>query len=222
MKKTLSFFLLFFICQNISFAEVHVENLPAEAQLIDKVWRVVDGDTLKLESDEVVRLIGLDAPEAFFNRKLYKESRKTGQKIQDTQAAGKIASKYLKELLEGRKVRLEFDEKKRDKYGNLLAYVYLENGTSVNALLLHKGYATVMSSAPNVRHQEWFQKLQEGARKNSRGFWKNSKQPSSIAATVYKTVEPMMSLAKVSATALPTAFDSNSAKAPKLSYYLVF
>ncbi len=61
---------------------------------------------------------------------------------------------------------------KRDKYGRLLAYVYQEDGTFVNAWLVENGYAMVMTVPPNVRHQELFLKLQREAREARKGLWR--------------------------------------------------
>ncbi len=57
----------------------------------------------------------------------------------------------------------------RDRYGRLLAYVYLEDGTFVNAWLVENGYAMVMTIPPNVRNQDVFLKLQREAK---RGLWR--------------------------------------------------
>ncbi len=57
----------------------------------------------------------------------------------------------------------------RDRYGRLLAYVFLKDGTFVNAWLVEYGYAQVMTVPPNVRYQELFLKLQREARQAGRG-----------------------------------------------------
>ncbi len=62
---------------------------------------------------------------------------------------------------------------KRDKYGRLLAYVYLEDGTFVDAWLVEHGYAQVMTVPPNVKYQDLFLKLQREAREAKRGLWKS-------------------------------------------------
>ena len=64
---------------------------------------------------------------------------------------------------------LEFDVKQRDRDGRLLAYVYLEDGTFVNAWLVEQGYAQVMTVPPNVKHHELFLKLQKEATEAGRG-----------------------------------------------------
>ena len=68
-----------------------------------------------------------------------------------------------------RSVRLEFDVEQLDKYGRILAYIYPEDGTFVNAWLVENGYAMVMTIPPNVKHEGLFWKLQREAR---RGLWR--------------------------------------------------
>jgi len=67
---------------------------------------------------------------------------------------------------------LEFDVQQVDRYNRLLAYVYLEEGTFVNAWLVEHGFAQVMTVPPNVKHQELFLKLQREAREAGRGLWR--------------------------------------------------
>lgn len=128
-----------------------------------KVKKVVDGDTFWLDDGSEkglkVRLIGVDAP----------ESRKTGNK--DVGYFGKEAKNYLTNLLFGKSVRLEYDVDKTDRYGRTLAYVYLEDGTFVNAHLVKYGYATILTVPPNVKYADYFLKLQAEARENNRGLW---------------------------------------------------
>ncbi|MDI6606193.1 MAG: thermonuclease family protein, partial [Candidatus Omnitrophota bacterium] len=59
----------------------------------------------------------------------------------------------------------------RDIYKRLLAYVYLEDGTFVNAQILKQGYASLMTIPPNVKYAELFLKLYREARENRRGLW---------------------------------------------------
>jgi micrococcal nuclease len=59
----------------------------------------------------------------------------------------------------------------RDRYGRLLAYVYLPNGTMFNAVLADKGYAQMATFPPNVRYVEVFRALQADARAARRGLW---------------------------------------------------
>jgi micrococcal nuclease len=129
------------------------------------VKKIVDGDTFWIddgtEKGIKIRLTGVDAP----------ESRNTGTK--EIAYFGKEASSYLSGLIGGKRVRLEYDVGHYDKYGRTLAYVYLDDGTFVNAKLVREGYATVMTVPPNVKYADTFLKLERKARKQNRGMWKN-------------------------------------------------
>ena len=76
-------------------------------------------------------------------------------------------------MVDGRRVRLELDVEERDRYGRLLAYVYLARPPRlfVNAELVRQGYATVATFPPNVRHVDTFVRLQREAREAGRGLW---------------------------------------------------
>ncbi len=134
--------------------------------------RVIDGDTIQLESGERVRLIGIDTPEVHESDKLYRDSRKTGQGADTIKAMGKRAWQFTRSLVEGQRLRLEFDVERHDKYGRLLAYVYLKDGTFVNAQIIKQGYASIMTIPPNVKYADLFLKLYQEARNNQRGLWK--------------------------------------------------
>ncbi len=69
-------------------------------------------------------------------------------------------------------VRLEFDVQQVDRYNRLLAYVYLEDGTFVNAWLVENGFAQVMTVPPNVKHEGLFRRLQREAREAGRRLWR--------------------------------------------------
>lgn len=127
------------------------------------VTKIVDGDTFRADDGSekgiIIRLIGVDAP----------ESRNAGRKA--IGYYGQQSKEYLTKLLENKKVRLEYDVDKTDQYNRILAYVYLPDGTFVNAEVVKQGYAMVMTIPPNVRYAEKFLKLERRARKYNRGLW---------------------------------------------------
>ena len=127
------------------------------------VTKVIDGDTFWADDGSEkgikIRLIGVDAP----------ESRNVFKKV--VGYFGKESKQYMTSLIAGKKVRLVYDIDPLDQYGRTLAYVYLQDGTFVNAELVKQGYAMVMTVPPNVKYAEKFVKLERRARKNNRGLW---------------------------------------------------
>ncbi|MDD5465776.1 MAG: thermonuclease family protein [Candidatus Omnitrophica bacterium] len=136
------------------------------------VTRAIDGDTLVLENNEKVRLIGIDTPEMHESNKLYRDAQRSGQSIETIKQLGRQSYEFTKKLVEGKRVRLEFDVERYDKYKRILAYVYLEDGTFVNARIVEEGYASLMTYPPNVKYADLFVKLYRQARQNQRGLWK--------------------------------------------------
>ena len=67
---------------------------------------------------------------------------------------------------------MEHDAEKKDRYGRTLAYVYLEDGTFLNAEIVKEGYARIATFPPNVKYAELFLGLEQEARRNNRGLWK--------------------------------------------------
>lgn len=135
------------------------------------VQRVIDGDTLKLSNGERVRLIGVDTPEVHYSDKLLKDANRSGKDIRTIQALGRKASDFTKDLCLGKRVRLEFDVDKRDRYRRLLAYVYLEDGVFVNGRIIAEGFGQTMTIPPNVKYSGYFLKLQKEARGGRKGLW---------------------------------------------------
>jgi micrococcal nuclease len=119
-----------------------------------------------------VRLIGIDTPEMHESEKLYRDSARSKQDISTIQKLGRRAYEFTKNLVEGKRVSLEFDVEKHDKYGRLLAYVYLKDGTFVNAKIVEEGYASLMTFPPNVKYADLFLKLYQEARNYRKGLWR--------------------------------------------------
>jgi len=135
------------------------------------VTRAVDGDTLVLENNERVRLIGIDTPEMHESNKLNRDAQRSGQDVQIIKQLGRRSYEFTKKLVEGKRVKLEFDVERFDKYKRILAYVYLLDGTFVNALIVQEGYASLMTYPPNVKYADEFLRLYRQARENKRGLW---------------------------------------------------
>jgi len=123
-----------------------------------RLKRVIDGDTLELESGEKVRLIGINTPEV--------ASRFTEQ-----QAGGQDAKKWLKGRLGSPDILLEYGEQLYDKYDRLLAHCFLENGDYINARLLEMGHAMLTLTPPNLRYAERLIAAQKQAENKRLGIW---------------------------------------------------
>lgn len=156
-------------------SEAFCGNIPRPANAIQaRVIRVIDGDTIGVGlpsgARDSVRFIGIDAPELHANR-----SRRQGtdplNRPEVVRALGERARQFAVMWLAGRDVWLVFDAERRDRYGRLLAYVWLPGGASFNVLTVREGYAQVMTVPPNVRHAGVFLACEREARAAGRGLW---------------------------------------------------
>jgi micrococcal nuclease len=127
---------------------------PPEARVV----RVIDGDTAVLEGGARVRFLGIDAP----------EMERDGQ---PAEFMAHQAKDYVAGLIQGKTVRLEYDREHYDRYGRLLAYLFLPDGAMVNLAVVRQGLARVYSQAPNLRHQEALNAAQQEAMAAGRGLW---------------------------------------------------
>ncbi len=163
MKLAISFLLLLLSSGNLLWCNQHLKNGDYQFFVVTKV---VDGDTFWIDDGSEkglkIRLIGIDAP----------ESRKSRNKA--IGAFGKESKAFATKLLLNKKVRLEFDVGRYDRFKRTLAYVYLEDGSFVNLILIKEGYATVMTVPPNVKYADLFLKLQREAMKKQKGLWKEN------------------------------------------------
>lgn len=125
------FYFSLFFAATVNFSYYQKENVPdnekseiSEILYPSKITAVIDGDTVKVqfkngrpencEKNEIVRLIGVNTPEL----NLY-------------------TNRYYKEEVN---IQLDNISAMRDKYGRLLAYVWLCNSTLLNKNLIEDGY----------------------------------------------------------------------------------
>jgi len=128
-----------------------------------KVSGVVDGDTVKLSIEgkiETIRLIGIDTPETVHPSK-------------PVECFGVEASNKAKQLLSGKTVSLETDASQgtRDRFGRLLGYIILADGTNFNKLMIEQGYAYEYTYSTSYKYQSEFKSAQQYAKANSIGLW---------------------------------------------------
>ncbi|RTZ61465.1 MAG: hypothetical protein DSZ32_01930, partial [Gammaproteobacteria bacterium] len=137
------------------------------------VERVVDGDTVRLDNGDLVRLIGINAPEL-----------RHGQHV--AEAYARQATDALAGLVEDRKVRLEPGVERLDRYKRRLAYLFLPDGADVQKKLLEQGLAFVIAVPPDIRRADEYLAAENTARDAGRGLWARAdhlfKDPKSLSA----------------------------------------
>ena len=125
-----------------------------------QVVEVTDGDTIVVRlagrATEDVRYIGIDTPESNPDVPL--------------ECFGHEASDANEELVGGETVRLRFGPERRDRYGRLLAYVYLGE-LFVNAELVERGFARSLTISPNDQFAPLMRELEEAAGRQGIGLW---------------------------------------------------
>ena len=139
------------------------------------ITKVFDGDTFEAEINgkkEKVRMLGIDTPEKFDSDKLTRDMERTKKDSETIKKLGELSSQFTRKLLEGKKVLLEPDKSQddKDKYGRLLRYVYLEDGTFVNEKIVAEGYAVVFRKFKVSKEKELID-AETDARKGKKGLW---------------------------------------------------
>ncbi|RMD45751.1 MAG: thermonuclease [Aquificota bacterium] len=192
MKKNKYILVVLLLIFNISFS-VELPSLFKKNEKIKpdfvkaKVVKVIDGDTIVVKIPKTtfndrktlknlkfrVRLIGIDTPESRVNRRAKIQSKETGEKVKKIVKLGKIAKEFTKKLLpKGKAIFLEFDVEPQDKYGRLLAYIWLPDGKMVNKEIICNGFAFPLTVPPNVKYEKEFLKCFKKARKERKGLWR--------------------------------------------------
>lgn len=175
--------------------ETSISTPSGEIKNLYKVVKVIDGDTVQLDiggKRETLRLIGLDTPESVDPRK-------------PVQCFALEASKKAKEILSGKKVSLEADGTQGDKdnYNRLLRYVFLEDGTNFNKLMISEGYGHEYTYNKPYKYREEFKLAETEATLNKKGLWADK----ACLVTITPTAAPEV---KAVATSAPVKKISSS------------
>lgn len=136
------------------------EDVKGEEVEKMRVIRVIDGDTIELSNSQIVRYIGIDAPETSKGEDCYSDEAKNKNE----------------ELVLGREIELEKDVSDKDKYGRLLRYVYISNPENksdtifVNDYLVREGYAKAISYPPDTTHSQELKQTEREAFEEGKGI----------------------------------------------------
>ncbi len=109
-----------------------------------KVVEVTEGNILVLDNGSKVKLIGV--------------------------GTGVQAGLFIRKWVEGKEVKLRYDQEKMKKNGQLLAYVYLPDGRFLNAEIIKQGYASI-NKEMDFKYIEVFEHYQREAKEKKRGMW---------------------------------------------------
>jgi len=168
VSATLTSVALFAGCATFTSTNVALKHDPpdraADSANLRKVVRIVDGDTIILDSKEKVRLIGVDTPETVHPSKA-------------VQCFGSEAKTFLRSMLEGKTIRLSLDpryakQNHKDKYGRTLGYVYLDDGRLLNVEIIRLGYGRAYTRFP-FQYAAQFVDVEKTAQRNGAGLWSN-------------------------------------------------
>lgn len=132
-------------------ARAELGSLRADLASSRTIERAIDGDTIVLDGEEHVRILGIDCPE------LSEKTEAGGwRRIAEPDPAGLEAREWLRSL-EGCAVRVTLGVRRRDRYGRTLAHVYvLPDGPDLACEILRRGWAKIMAIAPNTkRYGDW-------------------------------------------------------------------
>lgn len=128
-----------------------------------EISKFVDGESFWVKNpngkEEKIRFIGMNAP------------RSTNSGRTKIEYFGTEPSAYVKRPTTGKKVRLEYEVQRYDRYQRILAYIYLEDGTFLNAHLVEEGFAPAATYPPDVKHDELSAELERKARNERKGLW---------------------------------------------------
>lgn len=125
-----------------------------------KVIKVFDGDTFKLDiegEEEIVRLVGVDAPEI-------------DEKREKVRLLGLISRDFAQYYLENKDVYILTDRQGRDRFGRLLVYIWLPSMCFFNELIIEEGFANAYTKFYHP-YQKRFIEAERIARERSKGLW---------------------------------------------------
>src|SRR3990167_6962068 len=169
--------LIIFLWPKVPTSPTAVQPTPASSPTstspnLVQITNVIDGDTVRLSTGKVVRLIGIDTPEIGGRGGCF----------------GQEASQKANDLLQGQYVRLEKDVSETDRYNRLLRYIW-KGDELVNETLVAQGYARVSTYPPDVKYQDRFLAAEKAAREANLGLWSSCITPTTKPTTPKPTVK---------------------------------
>jgi len=164
----------------LSFAQSNFQALFGAAREYQDVTvqKVLSTDTIIIENNtqrgKRIKLIGVKSPKNFFEKKKPERDEfgfAVKKEVSPETPIEQRALTYVKNLLEGKKIRLEFDVEKQNQRFETLAYIFLnDDDTFVNATILREGFASLRIRPPNVKYADKLRAAYKEARQEKRGL----------------------------------------------------
>ncbi|WP_159084121.1 thermonuclease family protein [Saccharobesus litoralis] len=133
---------------------------PKNFEQTERVQQVIDGDTIRLQDGNKIRLIGIDAPEID-----YKSTK-------NSEPFAHQAKQQLEQLIGPSKtVKLVYDKDIIDVYNRMLAHIHNEKGQNLQAAMLDKGLAKQIVIGKNDKFWRCYREHETAARNAQRGIW---------------------------------------------------
>ncbi len=180
MRNKIYFFsiFIFIFLFSDSFVLGQDDSVKQPIKVSVTVAEVLDGHTIELSEEDKETLKVIEAPSlcvryiGIATPKVYKYDNQTDTLILDPMPGALMCRNFNKELVKGKKVTLEFDERLFDEFDRILAYVFVD-GKFVNVEMLVHGYAKAKIMKPNIKYQDLFSKSEFEARDKKLGLWAN-------------------------------------------------
>lgn len=141
------------------------------------VIKVIDGDTIELEGERLLRYIGINTPEL-------RVKAENGSWKETGNPFAQMAYELNRNLVEGKIVTIKYDKEKKDRFGRLLGYVFIGD-TFVNEKILEEGLAELYFHAPNLKYANKLSQAFSKALNNRKGIWYNLRVISAQEADHY-------------------------------------
>lgn len=158
-KVIISFFMVIFITAT-GWADPPDPRTKLKKSTRQQVVKIIDGDTLILRDKTRIRLVGMEAPRLMADRSKF-----------GTWSVGYKSAQLLSRLTLDKFVTLYYGGQRRDRYGRLLAHLFLDNGLWVQGEMLRSGMARVYTFADNRAVVPEMMVLEQQARQAGRGMW---------------------------------------------------
>lgn len=170
---------------------------PTVTKTLYSVSRVIDGDTIDVTIDgtkQRIRLIGINSPEL-------------GDSRTPVQCFAREAEQKADQVLSGKKVSIEADitQGDKDKYNRLLRYVFLEDGTDFNKMMIAEGYAHEYTYNTPYNYQKEYKQAETEARNGNKGLWNPQ-----ACVTPTPSLRPTVKMSPTSVPYVPPVHNNNT------------